>query len=71
MFDVNHPNDVFNSSDSIKNFEEFFKGSYSYHWHNNWNTPILKDSWMDIINEEFNNFLEKKKSNIYGEWNQV
>lgn len=36
---------VFFETTEVKyDFEHFFKGSFCYHWHNNWNKPIEKNS---------------------------
>ena len=56
-------NDFFkNYSGNISSYKEFFTGCYAYHWHNQWNTEIEKNSLFYRFNEEFNNIL--KNSNI-------
>ncbi|ORX89003.1 hypothetical protein K493DRAFT_235000 [Basidiobolus meristosporus CBS 931.73] len=48
-------------------FENFFPGAFAYHWHNNWNTPILPGSWFGVMKQEFDSFLNGKSANYYGE----
>ncbi|KAK9765256.1 hypothetical protein K7432_006549 [Basidiobolus ranarum] len=48
-------------------FENFFPGAFTYHWHNNWKTPILPHSWFGVMQQEFDNFLNGKSVNYYGE----
>jgi len=44
-------NDFFNNTQSIYNFDNFFKGSFCYHWHNRWNLPIDPNSpFKQLIN---------------------
>jgi hypothetical protein len=38
----------FRKTDHVFNFDNFYKGSFCYHWHNQWNTEIENDS---IINQ--------------------
>lgn len=40
--------DFFENTTKIYNFNNFFKGSFCYHWHNRWNKPIHENS---IINQ--------------------
>ncbi|KAK9760315.1 hypothetical protein K7432_015804 [Basidiobolus ranarum] len=50
-----------------RQFEYFFPGAWSYHWHNNWNTPIAEGSWMGVLLSSFDKFLEKQGHNYYDE----
>ncbi len=34
----------FENTDTLYNFDNFFKGSFCYHWHNKWNKPIELNS---------------------------
>jgi hypothetical protein len=36
--------DFFKHTDTIYHFENFFKGSFCYHWHNKWNETIDENS---------------------------
>ena len=36
--------DFFKNSDILYTFDNFFNGSFCYHWHNQWNDPIDKNS---------------------------
>ena len=36
--------DFFKHTDQIYTFENYFKGSFCYHWHNKWNEPIEENS---------------------------
>ncbi|ORX93948.1 hypothetical protein K493DRAFT_315743 [Basidiobolus meristosporus CBS 931.73] len=50
-----------------REFENFFPGAWSYHWHNNWKTPIAKGSWMGVLLKSFDDFLYNEGRNYYGE----
>lgn len=44
-------NDFFENSQLVYDFDLFFKGSFCYHWHNNWNKPIEPNSVLiQLIN---------------------
>jgi hypothetical protein len=44
-------NDFFEDSSIVYDFDCFFKGSFCYHWHNNWNKPIEKNSiLLQLVN---------------------
>ena len=45
-------------------YKEFFRGAYAYHWHNQWNRKIDKNSLFDIFNEEFSEMLKIKRTAI-------
>jgi hypothetical protein len=40
----NDCNNFFESTDKHYDFENFFKGSFCFHWHNRWNNKIQDDS---------------------------
>ena len=39
----------FRKTDHVFNFDNFYKGSFCYHWHNQWNTEIENDSIMNQL----------------------
>ena len=39
-------------------YKEFFKGVYAYHWHNQWNSKIEKNSLFNMFNNEFSEILK-------------
>jgi hypothetical protein len=39
---------------------EFFKGCFSYHWHNHWDEPELKNSLAGKLNADIDKIIEKK-----------
>lgn len=39
---------------------QLYDGVFSWHWHNNWNTPIEIGSKWQIIENKFDNLLKKK-----------
>lgn len=41
-------------------YKEFFKGVYAFHWHNQWNNKIYKDSLFNYFNREFSEILKTK-----------
>ncbi|KAG0283828.1 hypothetical protein BGZ96_011806 [Linnemannia gamsii] len=50
--------------------EVFLSGAYAHHWHNNWLTPIEAKSWMGLMRAAFDDFVEGRRPNLYGEWFQ-
>ncbi|KAG9068439.1 hypothetical protein KI688_010708 [Linnemannia hyalina] len=48
--------------------EVFLSGAYAHHWHNNWLTPIEAKSWMGLMRAAFDDFVEGRRPNLYGEW---
>lgn len=47
----------FKQTDNIYNLNEFFKGSFCFHWHNKWNDVIEINSQCDILNKQLNDIL--------------
>jgi len=43
--------------------DTFFKGCFTYHWHNHWNAPELKDSMAGQLNADID-IIIKEKYNI-------
>lgn len=43
---------------------QLYDGVFSWHWHNNWNTPIEIGSKWQIIENKFDNLLKKRISMI-------
>lgn len=41
-------------------FDNFFKGAFTYHWHNSWNNPIEPHSIFDQLNQIIDNGLLQK-----------
>ena len=56
-----------NASSNSRKIEEFFPGSFAYHWHNNWKTPLHPDSWMGKFDQTYSEFLAGERTNRYGE----
>ncbi|KAG0276873.1 hypothetical protein BGZ95_006916 [Linnemannia exigua] len=50
--------------------EAFLSGAYAHHWHNSWSTPIVAKSWMGLMRAAFDDFVEGRRPNLYGEWFQ-
>jgi hypothetical protein len=46
---------IFKNTDKIYNFNNFFKGSFCYHWHNRWNIEIHSNS----IIKQLSNIIDK------------
>ncbi|KAI1316704.1 hypothetical protein EDD11_009593 [Mortierella claussenii] len=47
--------------------EVFLTGAYAYHWHNNWLTPIQPKSWMGLMRQAYEDFVQGQRPNLYGE----
>ncbi|KAF9959288.1 hypothetical protein BGZ70_008890 [Mortierella alpina] len=48
--------------------EVFLAGAYAYHWHNNWETAIEPKSWMGLMKQAYDDFVNARRPNLYGEW---
>ncbi|KAF9954006.1 hypothetical protein BGZ72_004981 [Mortierella alpina] len=48
--------------------EVFLAGAYAYHWHNNWVTAIEPKSWMGLMKQAYDDFVNARRPNLYGEW---
>ncbi|CAG8788791.1 8755_t:CDS:1 [Dentiscutata erythropus] len=53
---------------NIRNIEDFFRGAFTYHWHNQWNTNIHPTSWIGVIQTAYDDFLNGKRRNLYNEY---
>jgi len=40
--------------------DEFFPGCFTYHWHNRWDAPELKDSIAGKLNEDIDRIIKEK-----------
>ncbi|CAG8569847.1 12164_t:CDS:1 [Racocetra fulgida] len=52
----------------IRNIDNFFRGIFTYHWHNQWKTKIHPTSWIGIIQTAYDEFLSGKQKNLYNEY---
>lgn len=50
----------FKNTDKEVNLKNFFPGCFSYHWHNQWNSPELKNSYAGKLNNEIDEIIETK-----------
>ncbi|CAG8808814.1 2287_t:CDS:1, partial [Dentiscutata erythropus] len=41
----------------IRKMENFFRGIFTYHWHNQWDVKINQTSWIGVIQTAYDNFL--------------
>ena len=65
--DLKDANSFFEVTDKTYNFDNFFNGSFSYHWHNRYSLPILENSIIYQLNKIIENKLisgGKKKIKI-------
>ncbi|CAG8545569.1 14517_t:CDS:1, partial [Acaulospora morrowiae] len=58
-----------NNTKLLRKKEEFFRGAFTYHWHNRWKQNVAKGSWFDILQKAYDDFIQGKISNLYNEWN--
>lgn len=56
----NHFKYFFKETNKDVNLDNFFKGCFAYHWHNNWNAPELKNSFAGKLNADLDKIIEKK-----------
>ncbi|CAG8584695.1 14448_t:CDS:2 [Gigaspora rosea] len=52
----------------IRYIENFFRGAFTYHWHNQWKTKIHPTSWIGVIQTAYDDFLSGKRRNLYNEY---
>jgi len=45
--------DIFISSGKEHSFKNFYPGSFAFHWHNQWHTPIAADSIAAQLSQQF------------------
>ncbi|CAG8696825.1 9757_t:CDS:2, partial [Racocetra fulgida] len=45
----------------IRNIDNFFRGIFAYHWHNQWNATIHPTSWCGVIQTAYDEFLDVNK----------
>lgn len=53
--------DDFKKKDYIHSYKDFFKGAYTYHWHNKWELKEFENSYFGLFNKEFNDILKIRK----------
>ncbi|RGB33390.1 hypothetical protein C1646_704511 [Rhizophagus diaphanus] len=54
----------------LRKADDFFRGAYAYHWHNNWARELIPTCWMGVINTAYDAFINGTQTNIYGEFIQ-
>ncbi|CAG8715815.1 26245_t:CDS:2 [Dentiscutata erythropus] len=65
------PGSVYDNSTNpleLRKMNNFFRGAFTYHWHNQWKTIIQPTSWLGVMQTAYDAFLEGKDSNIYDEY---
>ncbi|KAF2092536.1 hypothetical protein NA57DRAFT_62404 [Rhizodiscina lignyota] len=50
-----------------RTLENFFRGSWTYHVHNQWSKHPEPSSWMSVIEHAHDAFFAGQRSNMYGE----
>ncbi|KAI5778128.1 hypothetical protein EDC01DRAFT_758649 [Geopyxis carbonaria] len=50
-----------------RTMENFFRGAWSYHIHNQWLKHPQPNSWFDVIQRAHDGFLRGERTNLYGE----
>lgn len=50
----------FKKTDKDINLNNFFKGCFAYHWHNQWNELELKNSFAGRLNQDFDRIIKDK-----------
>ncbi|CAZ79547.1 unnamed protein product [Tuber melanosporum] len=50
-----------------RTLENFFRGAWSYHIHNQWTKHPQPNSWFDIAQKAHDGFLQGTRKNVYGE----
>ena len=60
FFPINESYKFFEETNKEITMDNFFKGCFSYHWHNYWNNPELKKSFAGRLNEDLDRIIEEK-----------
>lgn len=50
-----------------RTMENFFRGAWTYHVHNQWLKEPEPSSWLDVLQKAQDGFFEGKRRNVYGE----
>ncbi|KAK4999774.1 hypothetical protein LTR66_001270 [Elasticomyces elasticus] len=50
-----------------RTLENFFRGAWTYHVHNQWLKHPEPSSWLDVIQQAHNGFFARSRTNMYGE----
>ncbi|KFY42769.1 hypothetical protein V494_02256 [Pseudogymnoascus sp. VKM F-4513 (FW-928)] len=50
-----------------RTMENFFRGAWAYHMHNQWNAVYEQGSWIDVIARSHDRFFTGSGTNAYGE----
>ncbi|EWC46738.1 hypothetical protein DRE_03983 [Drechslerella stenobrocha 248] len=50
-----------------RTLENFFRGAYAYHIHNQWAKHPEPNSWLDVVCKTHDGFLSGSRVNMYGE----
>jgi hypothetical protein len=51
----------------LRKIDNFFRGAFAYHWHNNWVRELHPTCWMGVMNTAYDSFINGTQINIYGE----
>lgn len=50
-----------------RTLENFFRGAWTYHIHNQWSRPPEPGSWLDVVEQAHDDFFAGDRLNPYGE----
>ncbi|CAG8759674.1 3380_t:CDS:1, partial [Dentiscutata heterogama] len=42
----------------LRHKHQFFRGAFTYHWHNNWRRSIDPESWLGVLESAYDAFIE-------------
>ncbi|CAG8815464.1 41999_t:CDS:2 [Gigaspora margarita] len=42
----------------LRHKHQFFRGAFTYHWHNNWRSSIDPESWLGVLESAYDAFIE-------------
>jgi hypothetical protein len=51
----------FHKKPNINSFKDFFKGCFTYHWHNQWDVKEYQNSYFGLFSKEFNELFLKNR----------
>jgi len=50
-----------------RTMQNFYRGAYTYHIHNQWSAHPEPNSWLSVIMDAHNGFFAGSRTNVYGE----
>ena len=56
----------FERSESLRSHQDFFPGAFAFHWHNQWATAAVGNSYFGLFDRDFDAILHEKLKRTAG-----